>query len=107
MWEEGAVKIKLEGDFVSCGQSLHLWRGTGWKAEGHVGRCDFALDPECKVNRSWFCPPLQVQLPSLLSPESQKDPARVEKEDKQGKAEESAPASKRGEPARVKIFEGG
>ncbi|XP_050017382.1 transcription factor HIVEP3 isoform X1 [Alexandromys fortis] len=49
----------------------------------------------------------EVQLPSLLSPESQKDPARVEKEEKQGKAEESAPTSKRGEPARVKIFEGG
>ncbi|CAO2588803.1 Transcription factor HIVEP3 [Lemmus lemmus] len=49
----------------------------------------------------------EVHLPSLLSPESQKDPARVEKEEKQGKAEEGAPASKRGEPARVKIFEGG
>ncbi|XP_015861303.3 transcription factor HIVEP3 isoform X2 [Peromyscus maniculatus bairdii] len=49
----------------------------------------------------------EVHLPSLLSPESQKDPARVEKEEKQGKAEEGTPTSKRGEPARVKIFEGG
>lgn len=50
---------------------------------------------------------VQVHLPSLVSPESQKDPARVEKEEKQGKAEEGTPTSKRGEPARVKIFEGG
>ncbi|KAL6042711.1 hypothetical protein STEG23_024383 [Scotinomys teguina] len=49
----------------------------------------------------------EVHLPSLHSPESQKDPARVEKEEKQGKAEEGTPTSKRGEPARVKIFEGG
>ncbi|XP_051044617.1 transcription factor HIVEP3 isoform X2 [Phodopus roborovskii] len=49
----------------------------------------------------------EVHLPSLLPPESQKDPARVEKEEKQGKAEEGTPTSKRGEPARVKIFEGG
>lgn len=49
----------------------------------------------------------EVHLPSLLSPESQKDPARVEKEEKQGQAEEGTPTSKRGEPARVKIFEGG
>ncbi|XP_055466764.1 transcription factor HIVEP3 isoform X1 [Psammomys obesus] len=49
----------------------------------------------------------EVHLPSLVSPESQKDPARVEKEEKQGKAEEGTPTSKRGEPARVKIFEGG
>ncbi|GAB1288852.1 Transcription factor HIVEP3 [Apodemus speciosus] len=49
----------------------------------------------------------EVHLQSLVSPESQKDPARVEKEEKQGKAEEGTPTSKRGEPARVKIFEGG
>lgn len=50
----------------------------------------------------------QVHLPSLVSPEGQKDVARVEKEeDQQGKPEEDAPASKRGEPARIKIFEGG
>lgn len=50
----------------------------------------------------------QVHLPSLVSPEGQKDIARVEKEEeKRGKPEEDAPASKRGEPARIKIFEGG
>ncbi|XP_017654237.1 transcription factor HIVEP3 isoform X2 [Nannospalax galili] len=50
----------------------------------------------------------EVHLPSLVSPEGQNDPARVEKEDeKRGKAEEDTPASKRAEPARVKIFEGG
>nr|XP_045006563.1 transcription factor HIVEP3 isoform X2 [Jaculus jaculus] len=47
-------------------------------------------------------------LPSLVSPEGQTDPARAEKEEeKRGKPEEDAPASKRGEPARIKIFEGG
>lgn len=40
----------------------------------------------------------------MVSLESQKDPARVEKEEK---AEEGTPTSKRGEPTRVKIFEGG
>ncbi|KAB1267978.1 Transcription factor HIVEP3 [Camelus dromedarius] len=50
----------------------------------------------------------QVHLPSLVSPEAQKEIARVEKEEeKRGKPEEDAPASKRGEPARIKIFEGG
>lgn len=74
-----------------------------------MGTCVFVLDPAYKVNQSWFCPPggVQVHLPSLVSLESQKDPARVEKEEKQGKTEEGAPTSKRGEPARVKIFEGG
>ncbi|XP_073936537.1 transcription factor HIVEP3 isoform X2 [Castor canadensis] len=50
----------------------------------------------------------EVHLPSLVSPEGPKDIARVEKEEeKRGKPEEDAPASKRGEPTRVKIFEGG
>ncbi|XP_077006160.1 transcription factor HIVEP3 isoform X2 [Tamandua tetradactyla] len=50
----------------------------------------------------------EVHLPSLVSPEGQKDVARVEKEEeKRGKPEEDTPASKRGEPARIKIFEGG
>ncbi|XP_008581258.1 PREDICTED: LOW QUALITY PROTEIN: transcription factor HIVEP3 [Galeopterus variegatus] len=50
----------------------------------------------------------EVHLPSLVSPEAQKDIARVEREEeKRGKPEEDAPASKRGEPARIKIFEGG
>ncbi|XP_028368810.1 transcription factor HIVEP3 isoform X1 [Phyllostomus discolor] len=50
----------------------------------------------------------EVHLPSLVSPEGQKDIARVEKEEeKRGKPEEDTPASKRGEPARIKIFEGG
>ncbi|XP_049734915.1 transcription factor HIVEP3 isoform X1 [Elephas maximus indicus] len=50
----------------------------------------------------------EVHLPSLVSPEGQKDIARAEKEEeKRGKPEEDAPASKRGEPARIKIFEGG
>lgn len=50
----------------------------------------------------------QVHLPSLVSPEGQKEPARAEQEEEaRGKPEEDAPASKRGEPARVKIFEGG
>lgn len=79
------------------------------KARGQVGAHVFAPGPVCKANRSWFCPPdgVQVHLQSLVSPESQKDPASVEKEEKQGKAEEGTPTSKRGEPARVKIFEGG
>ncbi|XP_042540136.1 transcription factor HIVEP3 [Dipodomys spectabilis] len=50
----------------------------------------------------------EVHLSSLVSPEGQKDITRVEKEEeKRGKPEEDAPASKRGEPARIKIFEGG
>lgn len=50
----------------------------------------------------------QVHLPSLVSPEGQKEVARAEKEEeKQGKPEEDAPTSKRAEPARIKIFEGG
>ncbi|CAD7684143.1 unnamed protein product [Nyctereutes procyonoides] len=50
----------------------------------------------------------EVHLPSLVSSEGQKDLARVQKEEeKRGKPEEDAPASKRGEPARIKIFEGG
>ncbi|XP_047397172.1 transcription factor HIVEP3 [Sciurus carolinensis] len=50
----------------------------------------------------------EVHLPSLASPEGQKELARVEtEEEKRGKPEEDAPAPKRGEPARIKIFEGG
>ncbi|KAM7138784.1 transcription factor HIVEP3 isoform 1-T7 [Macrochelys suwanniensis] len=50
----------------------------------------------------------EVHLPSLLSNEGRKDLTRAEKEeDKRGKSEEEAPISKRGEPARIKIFEGG
>ncbi|XP_025037692.2 transcription factor HIVEP3 [Pelodiscus sinensis] len=50
----------------------------------------------------------EVHLPSLLSNEGRKDLTRAEKEeDKRGKSEEEAPVSKRGEPARIKIFEGG
>uniref|UniRef100_A0A286XD60 Transcription factor HIVEP3 n=1 Tax=Cavia porcellus TaxID=10141 RepID=A0A286XD60_CAVPO len=50
----------------------------------------------------------EVHLPSLVSPEGQKEVARAEKEEeKQGKPEEDAPTSKRAEPARIKIFEGG
>ncbi|XP_004646031.1 transcription factor HIVEP3 [Octodon degus] len=50
----------------------------------------------------------EVHLPSLVLPEGQKEGASVEKEEeKQGKPEEDAPASKRVEPARIKIFEGG
>lgn len=49
-----------------------------------------------------------MHLPSLASPEGQKELARVEmEEEKRGKPEEDAPAPKRGEPARIKIFEGG
>ncbi|KAM5247650.1 transcription factor HIVEP3 [Ctenodactylus gundi] len=51
----------------------------------------------------------EVHLPSLVSPEGQKEVARTEKEgEKRGKPEEDASASsKRGEPVRIKIFEGG
>ncbi|KAM6217005.1 transcription factor HIVEP3 [Rhynchocyon petersi] len=50
----------------------------------------------------------EVHLPSLVSPEGQKEIARAEKEEeKRGKPEEDTPASKRGEPTRIKIFEGG
>ncbi|KAH0631275.1 hypothetical protein JD844_005545 [Phrynosoma platyrhinos] len=50
----------------------------------------------------------EVHLPSLLVSESQKDVKKMDKEeDKRGKAEDDIPVSKRGEPARIKIFEGG
>ncbi|XP_007492984.2 transcription factor HIVEP3 [Monodelphis domestica] len=50
----------------------------------------------------------EAHLPSMVSSEGRKDLARPEKEeDKRGKPEEEAPASKRGEPGRIKIFEGG
>ncbi|XP_054026323.1 transcription factor HIVEP3 isoform X1 [Dryobates pubescens] len=50
----------------------------------------------------------EVHLPSLLSNEGRKDITRAEKEeDKRGKAEEEALVTKRGEPVRIKIFEGG
>ncbi|XP_039240176.1 transcription factor HIVEP3 isoform X2 [Pipra filicauda] len=50
----------------------------------------------------------EVHLPSLLSNEGRKDITRAEKEEeKRGKAEEEALVTKRGEPVRIKIFEGG
>uniref|UniRef100_A0ACB8FRB4 Transcription factor hivep3 n=2 Tax=Sphaerodactylus townsendi TaxID=933632 RepID=A0ACB8FRB4_9SAUR len=50
----------------------------------------------------------EVHLPSLLPNEGRKDIARTDKEEeKRGKAEEDVPVSKRGEPARIRIFEGG
>ncbi|KAM8987611.1 transcription factor HIVEP3 isoform 2-T6 [Ara ararauna] len=50
----------------------------------------------------------EVHLPSLLSNEGRKDVTRAEKEeDKRGKSEEEALVTKRGEPVRIKIFEGG
>ncbi|NWW00644.1 ZEP3 factor, partial [Machaerirhynchus nigripectus] len=50
----------------------------------------------------------EVHLPSLLSNEGRKDITRAEKEEeKRGKSEEEALVTKRGEPARIKIFEGG
>ncbi|XP_027720365.1 transcription factor HIVEP3 [Vombatus ursinus] len=50
----------------------------------------------------------EAHLPSMVSSEGRKDPARAKKEEeKRGKSEEDTPASKRGEPARIKIFEGG
>ncbi|GAB0199611.1 transcription factor HIVEP3 [Grus japonensis] len=50
----------------------------------------------------------EVHLPSLLSNEGRKDITRAEKEeDKRGKSEEEALVTKRGEPVRIKIFEGG
>ncbi|XP_009070219.1 PREDICTED: transcription factor HIVEP3-like, partial [Acanthisitta chloris] len=49
-----------------------------------------------------------VHLPSLLSNEGRKDLTRAEKkEEKRGKSEEEALVTKRGEPVRIKIFEGG
>ncbi|OPJ71827.1 transcription factor HIVEP3 [Patagioenas fasciata monilis] len=50
----------------------------------------------------------EVHLPSLLSNEGRKEITRAEKEeDKRGKSEEEALVTKRGEPVRIKIFEGG
>ncbi|KAM9039782.1 LOW QUALITY PROTEIN: transcription factor HIVEP3 [Sarcophilus harrisii] len=50
----------------------------------------------------------EAHLPSMVSSEGRKDLTRTKKEEeKRGKPEEDAPASKRGEPARIKIFEGG
>ncbi|XP_034976795.1 transcription factor HIVEP3 isoform X2 [Zootoca vivipara] len=50
----------------------------------------------------------KVHLPSLLPNEGRKDEMRTEKEEeKRGKPEDDIPISKRGEPARIKIFEGG
>ncbi|XP_055655352.1 transcription factor HIVEP3 isoform X1 [Falco peregrinus] len=50
----------------------------------------------------------EVHLPSPLSNEGRKDITRAEKEeDKRGKLEEEALVTKRGEPVRIKIFEGG
>ncbi|XP_056364939.1 transcription factor HIVEP3 [Oenanthe melanoleuca] len=50
----------------------------------------------------------EVHLPSLLSNEGRKDITRAEKEEeKRGKSEEEALVTKRGEPVRIKIFEGG
>lgn len=50
----------------------------------------------------------EVHLPSLLSNEGRKEITRAEKEeDKRGKPEEEAVVTKRGEPVRIKIFEGG
>lgn len=47
-------------------------------------------------------------MPSLLSNEGRKDITRAEKEEeKRGKSEEEALVTKRGEPVRIKIFEGG
>lgn len=88
---------------------LESVEGSQVKTRGHAGTHVSALDLVRKANQSWFYPShgVQVHLPSLVSPESQKDPTQVEKEEKQGKAEEGTPTSKRGEPARVKIFEGG
>uniref|UniRef100_A0A8U7NLU4 HIVEP zinc finger 3 n=1 Tax=Corvus moneduloides TaxID=1196302 RepID=A0A8U7NLU4_CORMO len=49
----------------------------------------------------------EVHLPSLLSNEGRKDITRAEKEEeKRGKSEEAL-VTKRGEPVRIKIFEGG
>ncbi|XP_053123784.1 transcription factor HIVEP3 isoform X2 [Hemicordylus capensis] len=50
----------------------------------------------------------KVHLPSLLPNEGRRDVTKPEKEeDKRGKPEDDIPVSKRGEPARIKIFEGG
>uniref|UniRef100_A0A8D0H7V1 HIVEP zinc finger 3 n=1 Tax=Sphenodon punctatus TaxID=8508 RepID=A0A8D0H7V1_SPHPU len=50
----------------------------------------------------------EVHLPSLLPSEGRKPIARTEKEeDKREKSEEDTSLSKRGEPPRIKIFEGG
>ncbi|XP_058051697.1 transcription factor HIVEP3 [Ahaetulla prasina] len=50
----------------------------------------------------------EVHLPSLLPNEGQKDAMQAIKErDKRGKTEDDIPVTKRGEPTRIKIFEGG
>ncbi|KAM3830095.1 transcription factor HIVEP3 [Vipera latastei] len=50
----------------------------------------------------------EVHLPSLLLSEGQKDAMQTNKErDKRGKTEDDIPVTKRGEPTRIKIFEGG
>ncbi|XP_013922671.1 PREDICTED: transcription factor HIVEP3 isoform X2 [Thamnophis sirtalis] len=50
----------------------------------------------------------KVHLPSLLPNEGQKDAMQPKKErDKRGKTEDDIPVTKRGEPTRIKIFEGG
>uniref|UniRef100_H3B8H9 HIVEP zinc finger 3 n=1 Tax=Latimeria chalumnae TaxID=7897 RepID=H3B8H9_LATCH len=50
----------------------------------------------------------EVRLPSLHLSEVKKEPKRTEKEEeKRVKQEEETTATKRGEPARIKIFEGG
>ncbi|XP_026535231.1 transcription factor HIVEP3 isoform X3 [Notechis scutatus] len=50
----------------------------------------------------------KVHLPSLLPNEGQKDAMQTNKErDKRGKTEDDIPVTKRGEPTRIKIFEGG
>ncbi|KAM6428104.1 transcription factor HIVEP3 isoform 1-T2 [Liasis olivaceus] len=50
----------------------------------------------------------EVHLPSLLPSEGRKDVMQTNKEgDKRGKTEDDIPVAKRGEPTRIKIFEGG
>ncbi|KAJ7304211.1 hypothetical protein JRQ81_011745 [Phrynocephalus forsythii] len=50
----------------------------------------------------------EVHLPSLLSNESKKDVMKADnEEEKKGKGEDDSGISKREEPARIKIFEGG
>ncbi|KAK9394657.1 transcription factor HIVEP3 [Crotalus adamanteus] len=50
----------------------------------------------------------KVHLPSLLPSEGQKDAMQTSKErDKRGKTEDDIHVTKRGEPTRIKIFEGG
>ncbi|XP_062818411.1 transcription factor HIVEP3 [Anolis carolinensis] len=50
----------------------------------------------------------EVHLPSLPPSEGRKDGKKTDKEEeKRGNAEEDIPVSKQGEPARIRIFEGG